>query len=71
MTLTEKRQLLCSQVSLSRLYHSEENVRVDELACVGYVSEKKIFVWTSCPLRATGEARKRPCGQVSLHGLFQ
>ena len=54
----KKRQHLCSQVSLCRLQQREENVRVDKLACVGYVSEKKVLVSTSWPAQAAAEARK-------------
>ena len=35
-----------------------ENLRADESACVGYVSEKKMSVWTSWPVQAVAEARK-------------
>ena len=48
--LTSKRQGLCSQVSLCRLQQREGNVHVDELACAGYVSEKKMSIWTGWPV---------------------
>ena len=41
---------------------------MDEKACVGYVSEKKLSIWTGWPVWAVTEARKRLYGQVSLCG---
>ena len=42
---------------------------MDEKACMGYVSEKKISIWTGWPVYVVTEARKkRLCGQVSLCG---
>ena len=50
---TEGRKHLCGRVGLCGPRERLENVRV------GYVSEKKMTVWTSWPVKAAVEARKR------------
>ena len=54
-----------------RLQQREENILGDQLVCVGYVSKKKMSMWTSLPVLASGESIKRPCVRVSLCGLPQ
>ena len=59
-----KRQRLCSQVSLCRLQQREENVLVDELACVGAQRSQKRSVLTSKPVQAMPVKRKSLCRRV-------
>ena len=66
-----KRKNLCRRVGLCRPWQKLETVCVDEKACVGYVSKKKMFIWTSWPVQAAREARKRLYLRVSLFGLCQ
>ena len=63
-TMAVKRQRLCSQVSLCRLQQREENVLVDELACVGAERSQKRSVLTSKPVQALHVKIKSLCRRV-------
>ena len=43
-----KRKCSCGQIALCR--QKLESVCMDEKACVGYVSEKKMSIWTGWPV---------------------
>ena len=65
---TEERKRPGERVGLCGSRQRLKNVCVDEKACVCNVSEKKMSIWTSWPVQAATENRKRLCGRVSLRG---
>ena len=47
---SEKTKYLCGQIALCRPWQKSESVCEDEKACVGYFSEKKMYIWTGWPV---------------------
>ena len=56
---TEKKKRQYGQVGLCGPRKRLESANVDEYACVGYVSEIKMSVWTSRPFQCVAKERKR------------
>ena len=53
-----RRKCPCGQVGLCRPRQRLESVCMDEKACVGYVSEKEMSIWTGWPVQAVTQGYK-------------